>query len=98
MKSATFTPTIPTDGFYEVRMSHCYNIRRAANTVVVVHHADGETQLVINQQETPEYSGLFRSLGKFRFTKGREGFVRVVNNGTPGKVAIADAVQFLGAH
>jgi hypothetical protein len=98
MKSATFTPTIPTDGFYEVRMSHCYNIRRAANTVVVVHHADGETQLVINQQETPEYSVLFRSLGKFRFTKGREGFVRVVNNGTPGKVAIADAVQFLGAH
>ncbi len=94
-KWATFTPTIPNDGLYEVRMSHCYNIRRATNTVVIVHHADGEARLVINQQEAPEHAGLFRSLGKYRFLKGREGFVRVVNDGTPGKVAIADAMQFL---
>ena len=94
-KSATFTPMIPRDGLYEVRMSHCYNVRRATNTVVVVQHADGETKLVINQQEKPEHLELFRSLGKYRFQAGKSGWVRIVNEGTAGKVAIADAVQFL---
>lgn len=94
-KSATYTPFFERDGYYEVRISHCYNIRRATNTVVLVRHADGETKLVINQQEPPEHAGLFRSLGKFRFQKGNEGFVRIVNDGTAGKVAIADSVQFL---
>ncbi|HUP79480.1 MAG TPA: FAD-dependent oxidoreductase, partial [Pirellula sp.] len=94
-KSVTFTPLIPRNGLYEVRMSHCYNVRRATNTVVVVQHADGETKLVINQQEKPEHLELFRSLGNYRFEKGKSGCVRIVNEGTAGKVAIADAVQFL---
>lgn len=64
-------------------------------TVVVVQHADGETKLVINQQEKPEHLDLFRSLGKYRFQAGRSGWVQAVNEGTAGKVAIADAVQFL---
>lgn len=94
-KSVTYTPLIPREGTYEVRLSYCYNVRRATNTIVVVEHADGETKLVINQQQKPEHAGLFRSLGKFRFKQGKSGFVRIINDGTPGKVAIADAVQFL---
>jgi hypothetical protein len=94
-KSATYTPLIPRDGLYEVRVSHCYNIRRATNTVAIIEHADGETRLVINQQEKPEHSDLFSSLGTYRFKKGKDGCVRILNEGTPGKVAIADAVQFL---
>jgi FAD dependent oxidoreductase len=94
-KSATYTPLIPREGLYEVRMSHCFNVRRATNTVVVVEHADGEAKLVINQQEKPEHLDLFRSLGQYRFQKGNSGSVRIVNDGTPGKVAIADAIQFL---
>lgn len=95
-KSVTFTPDLPRDGLYEVRLAHCYNVRRATNTPVTIHHADGETTVRINQQQQPEHDKLFRSLGTFRFAKGREGWVRVSNQGSDaGKVAIADAVQWL---
>jgi len=95
-KSATFTPDLPREGLYEVRLAHCYNIRRATNTPVTIHHADGETTVRINQQEVPEHGKLFRSLGTFRFTAGRSGWVRISNDGTEDKlVVIADAVQWL---
>lgn len=95
-KSATFTPTLPAAGRYEVRLAHCYNIRRATNTPVTIRHAEGETVVRINQQEEPPHDRLFRSLGIFTFQAGRTGFVRITTEGTdPAKVVIADAVQFL---
>lgn len=94
-KSATFTPNLPRSGFYEVRLAHCYNIRRATNTPVTIHHADGETVMRINQQDTPPHDRLFRTLGTFRFEADRAGWVRIFNEGTEGKNVIADAVQWL---
>jgi hypothetical protein len=94
-KSVTFLPDLPHDGLYEVRLAHCYNIRRPTNTPVTIHHADGEASIRINQQETPEHDRLFRTLGTFRFRAGRSGWVRISNEGTEGKNAIADAVQWL---
>lgn len=95
-KSVTFTPDLPAAGWYEVRLAHCYNVRRATNTPVTIHHADGEAVIRINQQEEPPHAHLFRPLGIFRFEKGRAGWVRISNDGTePTKVVIADAVQFL---
>jgi hypothetical protein len=95
-KSVTFTPDLPHDGLYEVRLAHCYNARRATNTPVTIHHADGEATIRVNQQETPAHGRLFRTLGTFRFRAGRSGWVRISNEGTEaGKVAIADAVQWL---
>jgi len=95
-KSATFVPDLPHDGWYEVRLAHCYNVRRAVNTPVVIHHADGETTVRINQQAVPEHDKLFRTLGTFRFRAGQGGWVRIQNDGTdPTKVVIADAVQWL---
>ncbi|WP_206026055.1 xanthan lyase [Roseimicrobium sp. ORNL1] len=95
-KSVTFTPDLPKTGWYEVRLAHCYNVRRATNTPVTIHHADGEKQLRINQQEEPEHGKLFRTLGVFRFETGLHGWVRISNEGSDeGKVVIADAVQFL---
>ena len=95
--SVTFRPVIPETGVYEVRLSHCYNIRRSTNTPVTIHHADGETTLRINQQKTPEHRRLFRTLGRYRFLKGKGGWVRISTGGTDGKYVIADAVQFLPA-
>jgi hypothetical protein len=96
LKSVTFTPELPKAGWYEVRIAHCYNVRRATNTPVTLHHADGDTTLRINQQEEPAHGRLFRTLGIFRFEAGRNGWVRVSNEGTdPSKVVIADALQFL---
>ncbi|MBL9213743.1 MAG: hypothetical protein JNL92_24980 [Opitutaceae bacterium] len=94
-KSVTFTPTLPRAGRYEVRLAHCYNVRRATNTPVTIHHADGDTVVRINQQEEPPHHRLWRTLGTFRFTAGRAGWVRIGNDGTEGKYVIADAVQFL---
>lgn len=95
-KSVTFTPDLSEAGWYEVRLAHCYNVRRSTKTPVTIHHADGDTTLRINQQQEPEHGLLFRTLGTFRFEAGRKGWVRVSNDGTePDKVAIADAVQFL---
>ena len=94
-KSVTFTPNLPHSGVYEVRLAHCYNIRRAPNTPVTIHYAGGETVLRINQQEEPPHARLWRTLGKFRFTAGRAGWVRISNEGTEGKHVVADAVQFL---
>lgn len=94
-KSITFIPDLPGAGWYEVRLAHCYNVRRATNTPVIIHHADGETRLRVNQQEEPAHARLFRTLGTFRFVAGRAGWVRVSNEGTEGRYVVADAVQFL---
>ncbi len=95
-KSVTFTPELPRAGWYEVRLAHCYNVRRSTKTPVTIHHADGDTAVSINQQQEPEHGRLFRTLGRFRFEAGRKGWLRVSNDGTEGdKVVIADAVQFL---
>jgi len=94
-KSVTFTPDLPRAGRYEVRLAHCYNIRRATNAPVTLRHADGETKLRVNQQEEPPHGRLWRTLGTFRFAAGTNGWVRLSNEGTGGKYVIADAVQFL---
>jgi hypothetical protein len=94
-KSVTFTPDLPHAGRYEVRLAHCYNVRRATNAPVTIRHADGETTVRINQQEPPSHEKLFRSLGTFRFAAGRAGWVRISTDGTEGKYVIADAVQWL---
>lgn len=95
--SVTYKPNLPTDGRYEVRLSHCYNIRRSTNTPVTIRHADGETTIRINQQDVPKHGRLFRTLGTFRFVAGQQAFVRIETTGTDGKYVIADAVQFLPA-
>lgn len=95
-KSVTFTPELPKAGWYEVRLAHCYNVRRSMKTPVTIHHADGDKTVRINQQQEPKQGRLFRTLGTFRFEAGRQGWVRVSNDGTEAdKVVIADAVQFL---
>ena len=95
-KSVTWRPVVPEGGTYEVRISHCYNVRRATNTPVTIRHADGETTIRINQQEVPDYGRLFRSLGTFLFEAGNGGSITISNDGTdPKQVAIADAVQLI---
>ncbi|QDU00243.1 golvesin C-terminal-like domain-containing protein [Gimesia aquarii] len=94
-KAVVYTPKLPKSGRYEVRLSHCYNIRRSTNTPITIHHADGEKTIRINQQKIPEYKKLFRKLGVFRFRAGKSGWVKISNEGTDGKYVIADAVQFL---
>ncbi len=94
-KSATWTPNFPEAGKYEVRVSHCYNPKRSTNTPVTIIHATGKTTIRINQQNVPKHGKLFRSLGVFKFRKGKGGSVTISSEGTEGKYVIVDAVQFL---
>ncbi len=94
-KSATFTPNLSQSGIYEVRLSHNTNIRRSTNAPVTIRHADGETVLRVNEGEAAPIDNLFRSLGKFRFERGRKGSVTISNEGTEGKYVIVDSVQFI---
>ncbi|MFP6899371.1 MAG: hypothetical protein VCA36_00420 [Opitutales bacterium] len=94
-KSATFTPDLPKAGHYEVRMSHNSNLRRAKGVPVTIRHADGETVVKVNEGEHAPIEKLFRTLGVFRFEKGKSGSVTIGTKGTEGKYVIADAIQFL---
>lgn len=79
-------------GRYEVRLSYPVASNRARAVPVAIHHADGVTRAMIDQQKEPPIDGLFVSLGTFEF--GKEGRVEIRNEGTQGHVVI-DAVQFL---
>ena len=94
-KSATFVPDLPKCGHYEVRMSHNSNVRRANGVPVTIRHADGESTVKVNEGEPAPIGKLFRSLGVFRFEKGRDGSVTIGTTGTDGKYVIVDSVQFL---
>ncbi len=94
-KSATFTPDLPRAGWYEVRVSHNSNIRRANGVPITITHANGETLVKINEGEPAPIKRLFRSLGKFEFKKGRAGSVTIRTTGTEGKYVIVDSVQFI---
>ena len=94
-KSATFTPELPRSGWYEVRVSHNSNIRRANGVPITIRHANGETFVRINEGDPAPIKKLFRSLGKFEFKKGRAGSVTIRTTGTEGKYVIVDAVQFI---
>jgi hypothetical protein len=87
-----FTPRLPAAGRYEVRLYYPPASNRATNTPVVVHSADGERTVKVNQRRAWKGRGVL--LGTFRFAAGTAGWVEVGNAGTDGHV-IADAVQWL---
>lgn len=79
-------------GRYEVRISFSTHANRATNTPITIRHADGESQIQVNQRRAEQVDGLWVSLGQFRFTS--EAQVVISNRNTDGHV-ILDAVQWL---
>jgi hypothetical protein len=88
-----FTPKLPAAGKYEVRLFYSANPNRATNALVVIHSADGEKPVRVNQRQ-PFKGSEGRSLGVFAFAADERGWVEIRNDGADGYV-IADAVQFL---
>ena len=93
-KTLTFQPDLKKAGRYEVRFAYQHGTSRATNVPVTVFHANGETTVLVNQQEAPVLDGRFVSLGQFLFEGNGFGSALVSNEGTQGHVT-ADAVQFL---
>lgn len=92
--SLTYIPKIVNPGRYEVRFSFTSITSRAQNVPITILHADGETDLTVDQSVLPPIDGRFISLGQYRFESTGQGFVMVSNTGTTGHVT-ADAVTFI---
>lgn len=92
--SLTYIPKIVKPGRYEVRFSFTSITTRAQNVPITILHADGETELTVDQSVLPPIDGRFISIGQYRFESTGQGFVMVSNTGTSGHVT-ADAVTFI---
>ena len=94
-KRVRFTPKLPAAGRYEVRLYYSAFGNRATNVPVVIHAADGEKTIKVNERQPPD-DGRSQPLGVFEFKAGDGGWVEVRTTDTDGHV-IADAVQFIPA-
>lgn len=93
-KTLTFSPELPRDGQYEVRLAYSPGESRAKAANVTVFSADGEKTIAVDETEPPSIDGRFVTLGRFRFERAGQSFVIVSNEQADGYVT-ADAVQFL---
>ncbi len=94
---AKFTAKLPAAGRYEVRFAYPPNSNRAPQVPVTVHHAGGETTVIVNQKQKPPIDDLFVSLGTFDFAPDTDAHVVITNQNTDGHVVV-DAVQWLPAN
>ena len=93
-KSATYTPTLPRAGEYQVLVSYTPNKGRASNIPITVKYDGGEKTVTLDETQAPKVDGLFQPIGTFRFVAGNQGSVTIGTTGTEGHV-IADAVRFI---
>jgi len=94
-KSVTWVPDLPEAGVYEVRIAYASSAGRSQKVPVTIKYADGQKQLTVDQVPRPPINHLFRPLGRFRFEKGKSGFVSISTEGTDDGYVIADAAQFI---
>lgn len=92
--TATWTPTIPADGYYGVYAWYRSGANRVPDAVYRVEHAGGVTEVQVNQ----ERDGItWRYLGTYYFPAGTAGSVTLSNQSAYlGQFVIADAVRFGG--
>lgn len=88
--TATWRPEIVTEGTYDVFVWYPTNPETTTAAIYHVHHADGDQEVTVNQQQNANGWNL---LGRFRFAKGTDGYVRIeVRN--PGFHRV-DAARFV---
>ncbi len=90
---ARFTPEIPRTGRYEVCLGFRPARHQAKALAVLIRHAEGEKELVVNQQksDSPFY---WVSLGEFRFEAGKPASLEILNRDPDGK-AVLDGARFI---
>ncbi len=99
--TATFTPTLPATGFYDVTAWwNCYT-DRDQNAKITITHAAGSTVQYWNQRATNDHApepgvcGEWLPLGSFSFAAGTGGSVKIERHtASTGGSTIADAVKF----
>ena len=93
-KSATFTPTVPSAGDYDVRLLYASHENRSTRTAVTIVSADGEKTVHLNQRQAALVKGQPRSLGVFRFDAG-DGAKVVISNDDADGVVVVDGLQLV---
>ena len=94
LRWVNYTPTIPTNGTYEVYLWWVESSNRATNTPVDVIHAAGTNRVLVNQKLT---SGGWFKIMTTNFNAGTSSQVIIRNDNTAaGTYCIADGVRFLG--
>jgi len=88
--AAEWRPQLPLPGPYRVSIWYVAGSNRAANAPFTVHHVNGDTTVIVNQQINGQ---TWFELGIFDFAAGTDGYVLLTNAADP-YVVIADAVQF----
>lgn len=90
---ATWTPSLPSTGTYEVYIWYTESGVRDTNAKYTVYHSGGESTFRINQQD--DNSSWVR-LGEFEFDSGTSGYIKVERDGSStGSSTSADAVAFV---
>lgn len=92
-KWMSYTPTLPTNGTYEVYAWWVEASNRATNTPYDIIHAAGTTRILVNQKVA---SGGWFKLMTTNFNAGTSGSVTIRNDNTlAGTYCIADGIRFL---
>ncbi len=95
--TATWIPTIPESGFYNVYVSHAAWTNRSPQAEYIIRHAGGETKYYIDQRRNRN-TWIF--IGRYFFEEGRDDVqasVTLTNRSTSsGHWVSADAVRFGG--
>lgn len=92
-KLARFVGMVKEAGNYEVRLYYTANPNRATRVPVIVHHAAGETRVMVNQRKAVKEG--YASLGRFDFAAGAARPLVVISNAAADGHVIADAVQLV---
>jgi len=92
--TAVWTAIIPADGEYAVYAWYRQGPNRAPDARYTVHHAGGQTEVVVNQRA---HGNTWHYLGTYGFRGGEVATVTLSNlSAYPGTVVVADAVRFGG--
>jgi hypothetical protein len=104
--AARFTPDIPVEGEYEVFATYP-DSGNAVGVIYHVHSASGDKEIGIDQRGRDDRAkppaNTWFSLGKYKFAKGKEGYVEIrdpqtgkgANEKEPNVRIYADAVKFV---
>jgi len=92
--AAVWTATLPADGEYAVYVWYRHGSNRAPDARYTIHHAGGETEVIVDQQR---HGITWRYVGSYGFRGGEEARVTLDNRSdVAGAGVIADAVRFGG--
>lgn len=90
--TATWTPTLGDTAKYEVYAWWVAGSNRANNAVYKIHHANGVSNVTVNQTAN---GGKWNLLGTYSFLSGTSGKVVLSDAAQAGKVVSADAVKLV---